>query len=153
KRLSAFVEVPVRWINPQANANSSGLGDINAGFKYAFLYDDCRVASFQLRAYAPSGDGKKGLGTEHTTLEPALRVYQQLGDRLALEGEFRDWIPIDGSDFAGNIIRYGAALSYLALDSCRFRVFPVAELVGWTFLGGKEFSPEIPTPTNVRNAS
>ena len=40
-------------------------------------------------------------------------MYQQLGDRWALEGEFRDWIPIDGSNFAVNVIRYGAAVSYL----------------------------------------
>src|SRR5262249_35827886 len=107
-------------------------------FKYALLVDECRVLTFQLRTYAPTGDGDRGLGTDHATLEPALLLYQRLGDRLIFEGEFRDWIPVRGSDFAGNVIRYGGGFSYLALDGERFHVSPVAELVGWTFLSGKE---------------
>src|SRR5262249_16375771 len=39
ERLSTFLEVPVRFINPEQNANESGLGDINFGFKYAFIYN------------------------------------------------------------------------------------------------------------------
>src|SRR5207237_8087536 len=62
------------------------------------------------------------------------------GDRLARGSEFRDWIPIDGSDFAGNVLRYGVGLSYLAVDGCRFRVIPVGEIVGWTVLSGKELA-------------
>src|SRR5262249_22454039 len=34
----------------------------------------------------------------------------------------------------------GASLSYLAVDTGRFRVLPVTELVGWTFLNGKELA-------------
>jgi len=137
-RFSAFVEIPVRWINPEQNANDSGLGDVNFGAKYAFLMDPCRVASFQLRAYAPSGDGFRGLGTDHWTLETELLYDRKLGSRALLEGEFGDFIPLDGTDFAGNVLRYGVGLSYQVYRGPRGYVAPVVEFVGWTVLDGKE---------------
>jgi hypothetical protein len=137
-RFSAFVEIPVRWINPEVNANASGLGDVDFGAKYAFLMDPCRVATFQLRTFTPSGDGFRGLGTDHWSLEPALLYYRKLGPRAVLEGEFRDFIPLDGTDFAGNVLRYGVGLSYQAYRGPRGYVAPVVEFVGWTVLDGKE---------------
>src|SRR5262245_29056986 len=37
-RLSAFVNVPVRLLNPEVNRDHTGFSDLDAGFKYAFLY-------------------------------------------------------------------------------------------------------------------
>jgi hypothetical protein len=136
-RWSGFVELPQRFINPDVNANSAGLGDITAGFKFG-LYSSCdRLLTFQLRSFFPTGDGDRGLGTEHYSLEPALLLWQRLSDRLILEAEVRDWIPIDGSDFAGNVIRYGVGLRCNVYQSCNCWVAPVAEFVGWTVLDGK----------------
>ncbi len=140
ERLSGFVEIPVRWLNPVVNDNTSGLADINAGFKWAFIYNHDQVASFQFRTYAPTGDAFKGLGTDHVSLEPALLLFQRLTDRLNFEGEVRDWIPIGGTDFAGNVIRYGVGLDYRIYDNDNLRIAPVAEFVGWTVLSGKEFA-------------
>jgi hypothetical protein len=137
-RLSGFVEVPVRFVDFSFNPDSGGLSDINAGFKFAFVDTSDLVATFQLRAYAPTGDGGRGLGTDHVSLEPAFLFYKPLSERLRLEGELRDWIPIGGTDFAGNVVRYGLGLTY---DLCRVGkvwVEPVTEFVGWTVLGGKE---------------
>jgi hypothetical protein len=149
ERFSGFIESPYRALNPDyilqngsdLNVNFSGFSDLNAGFKFAILYEDGQVLTTQVRVYAPTGDGRKGLGTRHTSIEPALLYYQRLAKRLFLETEVRDWVGIGGSDFESNVLRYGVGLSFLAYDSCKFRVFPVAEAVGWTFLGGKEFSP------------
>lgn len=139
-RFSVFVEVPFRFINPQVNENESGLSDINAGFKYAFINEDCRVVTFQLRNYFDTGDGFKGLGTDHYSIEPAVLVYQQLRENLFLHAELRDWIAIGGSDFAGNVLRYGVGVSTVAYNSCNFRISPCVEMVGWTFLSGKELA-------------
>src|SRR6266849_4574484 len=87
KTFSGFVEIPVRFLNPEVNDNTSGLADINAGFKWAFLYEQGTVATFQFRTYMPTGDAFKGLGTDHVSLEPALLFCQRLTDRLDLEGE------------------------------------------------------------------
>src|SRR5262249_756003 len=66
---------------------------------------------------------------------------QGRGERSSFEGESRDGTAPAVSHFAGTVIRYGVSFSYLALDSCRYRVLPVAEVVGWTFLSGKESIP------------
>lgn len=141
-RISGFVELPVRFLNPEQNENTSGLGDMDIGFKAALVACPDRFVTFQLRTYIPTGDADRGLGTDHVSLEPALLLYQRLSDRLALEAELRDWIPIGGTDFAGNVIRYGVGASYDVYRSCHLRVAPVVEFVGWTVLDGKEFSPD-----------
>jgi hypothetical protein len=135
---SAFVDVPTRFLNPEVNANTAGLGDINAGFKLALWATDDLVTTFQLRTYAPTGDAHRGLGTRHVSLEPALLLYARLEERLTLEGELRYWAPVGGTDFAGDVVRYGLGLGYGRRDPEGWWVSPVVELVGWTVLGGKE---------------
>jgi hypothetical protein len=61
---------------------------------------------------------------------------------LILEGEFRYWIPIDGSDFAGDVLRYGLGLTYVLYDSCKCRILPVGEVVAWTVLNGNQLTPD-----------
>jgi hypothetical protein len=137
ERLSFFVELPLRAVNPEVNDNTAGLGDMNAGVKYAFLFSEDFVATFQFRTYAPTGDNHRGLGNDHVSLEPALLAWAPLTERLTLEGEFRAWVPIDGTDFAGEILRYGLGVNYALYETCQVRVAPVAEFVGWTVLDGK----------------
>ena len=91
-----------------------------------------------MRGYFPTGDAARGLGNNHYSLEPALLLYQRLGERLGVEGELRYWLPVDGTDFAGDIIRYGVGVHYDAYRTCDLTIVPVAEVVGWTVLGGRE---------------
>jgi hypothetical protein len=154
---SAFVELPVRFINPVANDNTAGLGDVRAGFKYALLAESDRWLTLQFRGYFPTGDGDRGLGTEHVSLEPGV-LYQSTHDRLTLLGEFRTWIPVGGSkeefplaanlggpggtvrNYAGTILRYGMGTGYdfyRSHDRCTpVRATLVSEFVGWTILDG-----------------
>jgi hypothetical protein len=138
--LSGFIEVPVRFLNPDVFEDFSGFGDLQVGFKAALINMPDRVVTFQGRIYTPTGAGDRGLGTDHVSLEPALLFYQRLTDKLQLEGEFRFWIPIGGSDFEGDVLRYGLGLSYLAYNRPKFRVLPVVEFVAWSVLNGKEFA-------------
>lgn len=144
--LSGFVEVPVRFLNPDMNDNTAGLSDITAGLRVGLIANSSQAYTFQLRAFAPTGDDDRGLGTGHASLEPAFLVFQKLTDRLYVEGELRDWIPIGGTDFAGNVIRYGIGTAY-NVAPCPERQFiaPVLEFVGWSVLGGKQtvFPPGI----------
>ena len=154
ERLSGFVEVPERWINPTNNANASGLSDINFGFKYAFLFDECQVGTFQLRASAPTGDPGLGLGTNNWAVEPAFLYERRLSEKLFLLGELRDFIPIAAQDnFSGNVLRYGLGLSYIVYNDCNLRIAPIAEVVGWSVLSGKEFALDINAPQNTKDAS
>ncbi len=137
---SAFVEVPWRFLNPDINANTHGVGDMNTGFKVALFRNEKSILTFQGRVYILTGDSERGLGTNHVSLEPSLLYAANLTDRLVLFGQFGDWIPIGGTDFAGNILRYGAGLSYTALATGRFNVAPVVEVLGWTVLNGQELA-------------
>jgi hypothetical protein len=148
-QFSVFLEVPVRFVNPEINSDAGGLSDVIAGFKWAWLAEENRYLTFQLKAFTPSGDGHLGLGTNHPTLEPAVLFNQRLTDRVLLEGEFRDWIPIGASSFAGNVLRYGLGISYDTYPCQHVRVSPVAEFVGWTVLSGSESTPITDIPIDA----
>jgi hypothetical protein len=152
-RLSGFVEAPERFVHPEVNAHAVGFGDMSAGFKYALLAEEGLVATFQLRTYVPTGDGRRGLGTEHVSLEPALLVYKRFTEQFRFEGELRDWVPVGGTDFAGNVLRYGAGVNYDLFQVEGIHVVPVTELVGWTLLGGKEGVPLSGNVVRVKEAT
>jgi hypothetical protein len=137
--LSGFIEVPVRFVNPHFNSNAGGLSDIVAGFKWAYVYTPAQVCTFALRGYFPSGNAAVGLGTHHVSVEPELLWYRRLSERWTFEAELRDWIAVGGTDFAGNVLRYGAGVSFLVVDNDWGCLAPVTELVGWTVLSGKQF--------------
>lgn len=136
-RLSVFVEGGERFLHPDINQAHDGMGDMNAGFKYAFLRDCGEVVTFQLRAYFPTGDADFGLGTNHYSIEPAILIYSRLTEQLGLEAELHYWASLDGTDWAGDVMRYGVGLHYDLMHDERCRVSPVVELVGWSVLSGK----------------
>ena len=158
RRLSFFVEVPFRWLQPQGFvpasslpytpvnfSNQAGLSDVEAGFKAAAFASRNTYLTFQFRVYFPSGNSFKGLGTAHYSIEPSILLYQQLSDRMALEAQLGDWHPIGGSagvpvsnsqGFAGDIITYGIGPSYQLYRGEQVRISPVVEMVGWRVLSG-----------------
>ncbi|MEI7683861.1 MAG: transporter [Planctomycetota bacterium] len=140
QRFSVFVDLPIRAINPDVNANATGMGDMRFGFKYAFIYDDVQILSLQVRAFAPTGDPRQGLGTSHWSVEPSLLYTRQLSERVTLYGEFGNWSPINGTEFAGSMLYYGAGLGYTAYDSGDFRITPLVEFIGWSVLNGQELN-------------
>jgi hypothetical protein len=151
-RLSGFVEAPVRFLHPEVNAPATGFGDMNAGFKWGVICTSDLLATFQLRTYFPTGDSHRGLGTDHFTLEPAFLANYRYTDWLTVESELRYWAPLDGTDFAGDIVRYGVGLTFGKRCPNGFWATPVTELVGWTVLGGKETVVLSPTLAPVESA-
>jgi hypothetical protein len=154
---SGFIEVPVRFINPVANANTAGLSDLRIGLKYALIADACHWLTFQVRAFADTGDGDRGLGTAHPSIEPGL-LFQHTGCGYSFFGEFRCWVPMDfnteifplaaelggpggtKTNYAGPVLRFGLGAGYDIYDSCcechPFVTTLVTEVVGWTVLEG-----------------
>jgi hypothetical protein len=156
-RFSVFGEFPLRWIQPNGfvgNAtgfgNQAGVSDLRAGVKFALLSDPTQVLTVQIQTFLPTGDARKGLGTDHFTLEPSLLFYRRLADRAALESSAGVWIPTNGSagvptsssdKFSGSVFFYGIGPSYEVYRTDRLRLAPVVELVGWHVLGGFETPP------------
>lgn len=149
ERFSVFIDLPFRMINPEVNDNASGIGDVRYGFKYAFVYTDNHIVSLQVRGYAPTGDARRGLGTSHNSIEPTILYTGRFGDNWTVYGQFGEWVPIDGTDFAGNILLYGAGVGYTAYDTGNFKVTPLVEFVGWSVLSGKEFNPDTLSAVNA----
>jgi len=137
---SVFVELPVRFLDPDVNANTAGLADMNAGFKFAMIAEPDTYFTFQFRTYIPTGDSDRGLGTNHASVEPGLLLFRRNGP-LRWESELKHWISTGGSDFAGNVLRYGTGLGYDLFSDCcsNTRLTPVVEFVGWTVLDGGKF--------------
>jgi hypothetical protein len=153
-RFSVFFEMPVRFMNPDQNGAASGFGDLNTGFKVAYFAMPDQVQTFQLRIYIPTGTTENGLGVGHATIEPGLLLWQKLSDNWLLESEIRDWIPLNGLNYAGNTLRYSLGLSYDAYSNDTWSLKPVAELLGWSILRGKEsrFIDSLPTFQSTHDA-
>jgi hypothetical protein len=142
-RFSVFADIPIRFINPEVNANATGISDVSFGGKYALIRNERRVLSLWMRTIAPSGGFREGLGTAHWWLEPGLLYLEQMSPRWQVFGEFRDQIFLSRrTDFTGNVLRYGLGTSYIVADGRWGYVAPVVEAVGWTALSGKELAED-----------
>lgn len=152
-RVSAYAEMPFRWLQPQSSlpdtggpfSNQSGTADLRAGVKLALLTDDANVVTARVQAFMPTGKAENGLGTDHWSLEPALLLHNRLSDRVAIESQIGWWHPFDGaagvpisSDdrFAGDVFFYGVGPSVEVYRGDRLRFAPVVELVGWRVVNG-----------------
>ena len=148
-RTSFFVESPIRFVDPVVNNNHRGFADMNFGFKYAIVANSDAYLTFQFKAYMPTGNPRLGLGTNNVNLEPGLLYWRRMSDRMYFQGELRHWVPVGGTDFAGNVIRYGGGIGYDIYRSCDrccsnpccgftgLRITPIMEVVGWTVMNGK----------------
>ena len=167
-RFSAFVEVPFRWIqaqgltvgSPGSFPNQGGISDVRAGFKVAMLASSEHYLTFQFKAYFPTGDSFKGLGTNHWSIEPGVMYYQKITDRASIESEVGDWHPGGGSagvpisnskKFSGDVFFYGVGPSYELYRGENVRFAPVVELVGWHVLGGFQTGAGSPVETSGFN--
>jgi hypothetical protein len=156
QRLSAFIETAVIFNVPSGNPGPlpstaqsqtrQGFGDMIVGFKYNLVNRNDQLLTFQLKNYIPTGEDAKWLTAGHYSIEPAILYFNRLNNNWTLEAELRDWISIDGAQgglpgpYAGNVLRYGAGLTYNWIDNCSFSLRPVAELVGWSVLQGQKFA-------------
>jgi hypothetical protein len=154
KHFGVFAELPIRWIQPQTFAtpppgfgNQSGLGDLRAGVKIGLADSPATRATFQLRGYFDTGKAENGLGTNHSTIEPALLLNNALGNRAAIESQIGYWLPLDGSKplpnttgdkFSGSVFYYGIGPSYEVYRNRSVGLAPVVELIGWHVISGSE---------------
>jgi hypothetical protein len=154
----AFVEIPYEEVEPEAasiNAalmpsgmgccQHSGFADMNAGFKSLLL--DCELIqfTFQFTTYIPIGQTGKGLGTGHTSLEPAFLMAIKLGPCTYLQLETAYWIPIHGDQvYATEIFHSHASINHILWHPCHdFQIIGTAEVNEWTMDGGAYTATDI----------
>ena len=165
-RVALLATLPVRFIQPQhffnraaTFGNSSGISDVRVGVKAALVSDVDTVLTAQVQGYVPTGDPRKGLGTDHASIEPALLLYRKLSDVLAIESQLSDWHPIggssaSGSSYTGDVLSYGIGPSFELVHTSSVTFAPVVELVGWHLFGGQQLQPPgklVPADANIVN--
>lgn len=156
-RLSLFVELPIRWIQPlhfvpgsvqtaPGFGNQAGISDMQAGVKFAIIATHRQFLTVQVAAAFASGDSTKGLGTGHYSVEPSVLYFQKFTDRFSLEAQLGSALPTSSSgtlNFAGDVFNYGIGPSYEAYRGEKVKIAPVLELVGWHIFGGLETNPAL----------
>jgi len=151
-RVSVFAELPVRWLQPQTPGvfeHQHGLSDLRGGVRLALADTAEQMVTLQLKAFLPTGDALRGLGTDHASVEPTLLYYRSLSDRASIESQFGLWLPIGGSNgvptssddkFSGKVLSYGIGPSVDVYSKGDVRIAPVVEVVGWRVLSGFQTS-------------
>ncbi len=152
RRFSAFLEMPHRWVNPEVNGNIDGFGDVNFGCKWAFWSVPNWTSTLQVRAYVPTA-AERSLGTRHVSFEPALLLNYSPLNSLTLEGEARYWVPVGGTSYAGDCVRYGLSLAYGERQPEDFWLTPLVECAGWTVLNGEALVAQSATSFGLEKAS
>lgn len=166
-RVSVFGVMPFRWLQPQAFvpgfgsfSNQGGAGDLRAGVKLGLADTANTGVTAKVQVYFPTGDSRKGLGTNHGTFEPAVLLHNSLSAMVEVESQVGVWLPIGGSapaptaadgKFAGNVFYYGIGPSFTVYDRNNVRFAPVVELVGWHVLSGYETVATDASGTNIVN--
>jgi hypothetical protein len=158
---SVFGEFPIRWVEPldfDSNAvfddgQQAGAGDIRAGLRYGLIARPAEALTFQVRAWAPTGEARRALGVGHPSIDAALLYSVRANQRTSFFAEIQDWQSIDAgeatfdngvADLDGNVLRYGLGLGYDICQAygCRpASLTALFEVVGWTVLEG------VTTPT------
>ncbi len=143
-KLSAFVDVPLRAVDPEFNSNTTGLSDMYAGAKIV-LYEEAGMTLTNIfTTYIPIGLASRGLGTGHVSLEPGLLFNYQASCTTYFHGEVKYWIPLPGNiEFIGQFLRYGVGVGHLLYErpNSDFALTSTLEVVGWSIFDGRAGVP------------
>lgn len=150
-RFGLFVDMPYRRNEGDNGFTSSGFGDVFIGTKSMLLDAPLVQITFQFTTFIPSGSAGKGVGTGHTSLEPALLWGFRLAENTFLQAETALWIPVGGdSQYAGNIFHYHLALNQLLWrPCCDLQLVGTVELNGWVVLSGEQTDPATLIPVTA----
>ena len=138
-KLSVLTELPIRFLDPEINPNTTGLADMSVGTKSVLKQTDNWTLSQITRTYMNTGAVTHGLSTGHVSMEPGLLFTKRMGRRTQFHSELKYWFPIAGDpDHSGQILRYGVGASRIFRESDSFAIVPTFEAVGFTVLDGEK---------------
>lgn len=172
---AAFIEFPLRMVQPDVNPNSTGFGDMRTGVKSVllegedFFYfpthnnpdDKFRLGTiFNTHVSFSPILGQRGLSTGHLSLEPGVLFAYEPSPKTIFHGEMTYWMPTTGTPkFSGQVLKYAIGVSHVLastpLDSqdCRvFAIIPTLEIVARNFLDGEETLPDGSTASAAEDA-
>ena len=143
-RTSVAISVPYRSVDAYPFAASgAGFGDIQITAKGLLFDGELFMLAAQLRAYTPTGNFNKGLGTGHLSLEPGLIAGLRIGADTYAVAQLQEWVPIGGDhDYAGSVLRYGLSLNHVMWRPTKdVQMIGTWETTGFAFQDGAYTDP------------
>jgi len=142
---STFLITPYRSLYMNEAGHSAGFADLHIGTKSLLLDTPMLQVAMQMTTTVPTANSRKGLGTGHVSLEPALLIAVALTDRDSMQAQVAQWIPLGGDpDFQGAILRWGAAWNRILWQRDQDNVATISlDLVGWSFQDGAYTDPNL----------
>jgi hypothetical protein len=146
KAFSITTDIPLRFVAPDINPNTGGLGDMAITTKTVLLDGaDWEITQY-FRTELPTGDPGRGTGNGHTSLEPGFLFRLRWSPETYFLGQLTYWFPLgDNPVYGGQILKYGIGVSHLLYENDAFAVIPTLEFNGWTVLNGAQTTFPIPT--------
>lgn len=161
---AGFFEIPLRFLNPEVNNNTTGFSNLTFGTKSVIFeqeglfglptpsndYDRFQVSSvFKTHISLGSPLTGRGLVNGSIALQPGMLANYEVSPRTFFHGEATYWIPLGGSDFSGNFVQCGVGISHVLhsslLAACpadSFAIIPTFEVVGTRFTTGLQTMPD-----------
>jgi hypothetical protein len=139
KAFSLTTEIPLRFVAPDINPNTGGLGDMSLTTKTVLLNGaDWQITQI-FRTELPTGDPGKGVGNGHVSLEPGFLFRLKWSPETYFHSQLTYWFPLgDNPVYGGQILKYGFGVSHLLYESDTFAAIPTLEFNGWTVLNGAQ---------------
>ncbi|HBN77991.1 MAG TPA: hypothetical protein DD473_19715 [Planctomycetaceae bacterium] len=142
KYFSTTTKVPIRFINPDINDSTVGLGDLSIATRLLIIDGDHWKLTQYFNTIMPTGSRARGLGTGHTSLEPGFLAQLKWTDKTYFFGDLRYQFPIGGDPVhSGQRLMYGLGMSTVQYQTDIFAVMPTFELLGWSALDGAKTLP------------
>jgi hypothetical protein len=139
KAFSLTTDIPLRFVAPDVNPNTGGLGDLALTTKTVLLNGaDWQITQI-FRTELPTGDPGKGTGNGHVSLEPGFLFRLKWSPETYFHSQLTYWFPIgDNPVYGGQVLKYGFGVSHLLYESDAFAAIPTLEFNGWTVLNGAQ---------------
>ncbi len=139
KAFSITTDIPLRFVDPDINPDTGGLGDMAITTKTVLLNgNDWQITQY-FRTELPTGDPGKGVGNGHVSLEPGFLFQLKWSPETYFHSQLTYWFPLgDNPLYGGQILKYGFGVSHLLYESDTYAVIPTLEFNGWTVLNGAQ---------------
>jgi len=98
KRFGFIIEVPYLGLDPAADPNTSGFGDIAVAGRALLIDDPTFQLSANLEVEMATGDVNRGLGRGETAISPTISTWHDLGNWVTLHSQFGPEIGLDSGD-------------------------------------------------------
>ena len=134
---SVGTELPLIWLNPTINPNTSGFGDMSVTTKLVLLKGQSLQLTQITRTHTPTGQASSGRGNGHVSMEPGLIGRYTRNEKTMFHGMITLLFPIGGDpNFSGEVLDYSFGVARVWYESDQFAIIPTLESVNWAVLSG-----------------